>query len=420
MNFCTDDIVQTIFDSSFAHDLRKLRAMKIYSYKYLALACLLATLTACGRSEQANVPPAQRPAGASVGRPASPPVQVFRAPLSVQNWVDEIAALGTTSANESITLSAKVTETVARVNFSDNATVNAGDVLVELTGKAEVAALKEAQAAFVDADRQYDRLSTVVKQGTVTRAQLDTQGATRDQARARSEAIRARLSDRVIVAPFSGVTGFRMVSPGALVTPGTAITTLDDIASLKLDFSIPENQLSRVHVGDLILARSSAFAEREFSGEVVSLDSRIDPNSRAVKVRAKIANPKHENGPKSENGPKDENGSYILLPGMLLTVKLQAQTRSALAIAEIAVLQQADQSYVYKMTANNTVERVDVVLGARRSGQVEVLSGLTAADVVIGEGGSKLRPGMTVELLDAATAAPVSAPAVAATPQAVK
>lgn len=418
MNFCTDDIVQTIFDSSLAHDLRKLRAMKIYSY--LTLACLLATLTACGRSEQANVPPAQRPAGASVGGPASPPVQVFRAPLSVQNWVDEIAALGTTSANESITLSAKVTETVARINFSDNATVNAGDVLVELTGKAEVAALKEAQAAFVDADRQYDRLSTVVKQGTVTRAQLDTQGATRDQARARSEAIRARLSDRVIVAPFSGVTGFRMVSPGALVTPGTAITTLDDIASLKLDFSIPENQLSRVHVGDLILARSSAFAEREFSGEVVSLDSRIDPNSRAVKVRAKIANPKHENGPKSENGPKDENGSYILLPGMLLTVKLQAQTRSALAIAEIAVLQQADQSYVYKMTANNTVERVDVVLGARRSGQVEVLSGLTAADVVIGEGGSKLRPGMTVELLDAATATPVSAPAVAATPQAVK
>ena len=334
----------------------------------------------------------------------SPPVQVFRAPLSQQNWVDEIAALGTTSANESITLSAKVTETVASINFSDNATVNAGDVLVELTGRAEVAALKEAQAAFVDAERQYDRLSTVVKQGTVTRAQLDTQGATRDQARARSEAIRARLSDRVIVAPFSGVTGFRMVSPGALVTPGTAITTLDDIASLKLDFSVPENQLSQVNVGDLVVAHSSAFADREFSGAVVSLDSRIDASSRAVKVRAKIAN------------PKLEDGTYVLLPGMLLTVKLQAQTRSALAIAEIAVLQQADQAYVYKIAANNAVERVNVVLGARRSGQVEVLSGLTEADVVVGEGGSKLRPGMVVELLDAATAAPaVAAPLATAT-----
>ncbi len=387
--------------------------MKISLYQYFTLAILLAMLTACGSSEQANAPRADAPnANASSGSaPLSPPVQVFRAPLSLQNWVDEIAALGTTAANESITLSAKVTETVARINFSDNATVNAGDVLVELTGKAEVAALKEAQAAFVDAQRQYDRLSTVVKQGTVTRAQLDTQGATRDQARARSEAIRARLSDRVIVAPFSGVTGFRMVSPGALVTPGTAITTLDDIATLKLDFSIPENQLSRVHVGDLVVARSSAFVGTEFSGEVVSLDSRIDASSRAVKVRAKITN------------PKDENGSYILLPGMLLTVKLQAQTRSALVIAEIAVLQQADQAYVYKIAANNAVERVNVVLGARRSGQVEVLSGLTAADVVVGEGGSKLRPGITVELLDAATAAPaVAAPisSAAVTPKANK
>ena len=388
--------------------------MKISLYKYYTLSFVLAALVACGRSDAPNGAVANAPrTGSGSGATAAPgpPVQVVRAPLSVQSWVDEIAAIGTTSANESITLSAKVTETVASINFSDNATVNAGDVLVELTGRAEVAALKEAQAAFVDAERQYDRLSTVVKQGTVTRAQLDTQGATRDQARARSEAIRARLSDRVIVAPFSGVTGFRMVSPGALVTPGTAITTLDDIASLKLDFSIPENQLSQVHVGDLVVAHSSAFADRDFSGEVVSLDSRIDASSRAVKVRAKIAN------------PKLDDGKYILLPGMLLTVKLQAQTRNALAIAEIAVLQQADQAYVYKIVANNAVERVNVVLGSRRSGQVEVLSGLTDADVVVGEGGSKLRPGMVVELLDAATAVPaVAAPLGNATdaPRAIK
>ncbi len=388
--------------------------MKKSSYKYLIFYSLITLLLTCGCSETPNDPrlnAAKTTGGGSGTSNVSPPVQVFRAPLSLQSWVNEIDALGTTSANESITLSAKVTETVARINFSDNATVTVGDVLVELTGRAEVAALKEAQAAFVDAERQYDRLSTVVKQGTVTRAQLDTQGATRDQARARSDAIRARLSDRVIVAPFSGVTGFRMVSPGALVTPGTAITTLDDIASLKLDFSVPENQLSHVHVGDLVLARSSAFAELKFSGVVVSLDSRIDPSSRAVKVRAKIANPKRE------------NGSYVLLPGMLLTVKLQAQPRSALVISEIAVLQQADQAYVYKIVANNKVEKVDVVLGTRRSGQVEVLSGLTEADIVVGEGGSKLRPGMVVELLDPATAAPaVPAPIVNATttPQALK
>ncbi len=374
------------------------------NFKRFLLPCLAFALAACAPGAP-QTPASGVGAGQSAGRGPSallaPPVQVLRAALQMQDWVDEIAAVGTTSANESITLSAKVTETVARINFSDNAVVNAGDVLVELTGRAEVAALKEAQAAFVDADRQYERLSVVVKQGTVTRAQLDTQGAARDQAQARREAIRARLSDRVIVAPFSGVTGFRMVSPGALVTPGTAITTLDDIDTLKLEFSVPENQLALVHVGDLVLARSSAFVGQDFSGKVYALDSRVDPASRAVKVRAKLQN------------PKMANGAHTLLPGMLLSVKLQAQTRRALALSEIAVLQQADQAYVFKIDANQQAVRADIVLGARRSGisdgatprqgLVEVLSGLTEADIVIGEGASKLRPGMPVELVNGAS-----------------
>ena len=125
--------------------------MKTSFRTYYTFPFLLAALVACGRSDAPNGASANAPRAASgSGMPAvpSPPVQVFRAPLSQQNWVDEIAAIGTTSANESITLSAKVTETVASINFSDNATVNAGDVLVELTGRAEVAALKEAQAAL--------------------------------------------------------------------------------------------------------------------------------------------------------------------------------------------------------------------------------------------------------------------------------
>jgi membrane fusion protein, multidrug efflux system len=375
------------------------------NFRHFIVSCVVFALIACAPS----APPTQT-AGAARGAAAMAPtpVLVFRAPLRMQDWVDEISAVGTTSANESITLSAKVTETVARINFSDNDPVNAGDVLVELTGRAEVAALKEAQAAFVDADRQYERLSTVVKQGTVTRAQLDTQRAARDQAQARREAIRARLSDRVIVAPFSGVTGFRMVSPGALVTPGTAMTTLDDIDTLKLEFSVPENQLARVHVGDLVLARSSALAGQEFSGKVYAIDSRVDPASRSIKVRAKLQNRKTADGVRS------------LLPGMLLGVKLQAQTRRALALSEIAVLQQADQAYVYTLDANRQAVRVDIVLGARRStigtsatpidGEVEVLSGLNESDIVIGEGSAKLRPGMAVELADVPVASDQGAP----------
>jgi membrane fusion protein, multidrug efflux system len=382
---------------------------------------VLLTLCACsappnaGSTTGVGQGAAAQSASARPGQAPAPPVSVLRASVRSQEWVDEISALGTTAANESITLSAKVTETVARINFSDGDTVRAGDVLVELTGRAEVAALKEAQAAYLDADRQFERLDNIVKQGTVTRAQLDTQGAVRDQAQARREAIRARLSDRVILAPFSGVTGFRMVSPGALVTPGTAITTLDDIHVLKLDFSIPENQLGSVHVGDQVVAKSSAFPALSFVGKVVSIDSRIDTSTRAVKVRARLENPRADTSRTERETPN----SYVLRPGMLLSVKLQAQTRQALTVAEIAVMQQAGQAFVYKVGANSSAERVNVNVGARRSGEAEITSGLVATDVVIGEGAMKLRPGQTVQLIDAATAAPLTvAPLPAATPSA--
>src|SRR5690606_40103596 len=105
--------------------------------------------------------------------------------------------------------------------------VNRGDVLVELTGQAEVANLREAQAELNEAQQQLSRLEPLVERGTIPRAQLDTQRAMRDSARARADSIRARLAERVITAPFSGVLGFRQVSDGALVTPGTVIAVLD-------------------------------------------------------------------------------------------------------------------------------------------------------------------------------------------------
>ena len=363
---------------------------------WLGLAVCALILGGCGK---ADAPPAAGGAGASAraagpGRSTEPPL-VMRAALLSQEWTDEIASVGTTSANESITLSAKVTETVSKINFSDGETVRAGDVLVELTGRAEVAALKEAQASFIEADRQYDRLSNVAKKGTVTQSQVDSQAALRDAAQARREAIRARLSDRVIVAPFSGLTGFRMVSPGALVSPGTAITTLDDIDTLKLDFAVPESQLASIHIGDTVVAKSTAFPDREFVGKVISLDSRVDPASRAVKVRAQL-----------------DNVGHPLRPGMLLSAKLLTSPRQVLALDEIAVMQLAGEAFVYRADAGGKLERVVVEIGARKSGMVEIRSGLDINDQVVGEGTVKVQPGQVVRFVDAATATPrVATPA---------
>jgi len=363
-------------------------------YAFVSAAALLLCLQAC-QPEATNK--AANPAGAGAaapqpgGRPGAGPtgaaavIGVYLEPLSLETLTDSISALGTTAANESVTVSAKVTESVSRINFSDGDSVQAGDVLVELSGKAELANLKETQAAYLEASQQFDRFSGLKAKGTVTQAQVDTAKANIDQTRARLDAVRARLSDRVITAPFSGVLGFRQVSPGTLLTPGTPIVTLDDIETLTLDFSVPETALASVREGDTVNARSAAYINENFEGQVTSIDSRIDLATRAFVVRARL-----------KNRP-DDSGRLQLKPGMLLNVMLKVRPREALMINEIAVLQNADESFAYKFVAENQApERVKLTLGTRVGGKVEVISGLQAGDRVVTEGNVKLRPNMAV------------------------
>ncbi|HET9483324.1 MAG TPA: efflux RND transporter periplasmic adaptor subunit [Xanthomonadales bacterium] len=338
----------------------------------IALPAMLALLlAACGSD-----PPAPARGGGPGG---GKPVAVTIATVEPKPWVDTIEALGTAKANESVTITAKVTETVERVEFEDGDFVEAGEVLVDLSGRAELAGLEEARAAFKEAQQQLDRQSELVKQGTIARSQLDTQVGLRDAARARMDAIRARLSDRVITAPFAGVLGFRQVSPGGLVTPGTAIATLDDVSTIKLDFSVPETLLSSLKTGQQISATSATFPGRSFQGTVTSIDSRVDPVTRAVIVRAAIPNP-----------------DSAIRPGMLMSVKLFEPERSTLVIPELALTQVGSKAYVFRVKDDSSVEQVEISPGDRRRGEVEVVAGLAAGDRIVVEGTVKLRPGAKV------------------------
>jgi membrane fusion protein (multidrug efflux system) len=275
-----------------------------------------------------------------------------------RDFADQIEALGTAKANESVVITARVTETVQRVTFQDGADVEAGDVLVELTS--------------VDLHRQ----------GTESESRLDEVSSQLDAARARLASLEARLSDRLVTAPFSGVLGLRAVSPGTLVKPGDRITTLDDIDIIKLDFSVPEAFLSSLRTGLVIQGRSSAYPERDFEGRVVAIATRLDPRTRAAMVRAELANPER-----------------LLRPGMLLTISLRANPRRSLAVPESALLPQASQQFAVRVDGELKASRVEVTIGRRVPGYVEVLSGLEATDRVVIDGASKVRPGSTVRVV---------------------
>jgi membrane fusion protein (multidrug efflux system) len=337
----------------------------------LCTAIVALTLVGCGQPSAPGGPP---------GGARPQPVHVET--VVKKPWIDRIQALGTARANESVTLTAKTAETVARVNFDDGQLVEAGAVLVEMTDRTEVAQLKEAQAAAVEAQKQYERLAGLVKQGTVTQSQVDQQLAVRDSARARMEAIRVRLQDRVVTAPFAGILGFRAVSPGTLVQPGTVIATLDDVSTIKLDFSIPETFLTALAPGQEIEATSAAFPDRTFKGIVSSLSSRVDPITRSVTVRAQLP-----------------NEDRLLKPGMLLAVDVLNRARESLSIPEVALSATRERMFVYRVS-DSKAEEVTVRIGARRSGEVEVLDGLTEGDRIVTDGLVRMRNGAAVQIVE--------------------
>ncbi len=312
------------------------------------------------------------------GRNSATRVEVIEVqPREIYNSIE---SLGTLTANESLTINAKVTETVRNLHFDDGELVEEGDILAELTNAEQSAQLAEAQANLDESERQLRRLNDIGSQLASVSAIEQAQAAVSAN-QARLDAIIARMEDRLIRAPFDGLLGFRMVSPGTLLTSGTPITTLDDIAQLKLDFSVPETLLSGVSVGASVVAYSAAFPNREFEGEVTAIDSRIDPVTRAATVRAIIPNP-----------------DLILRPGMLMTTEVLTDRIDELVIPEQALIQNAAESYVFVVDENMTAQRRNIQFTRRWRDNIVVDSGLEAGEEVVTAGAFKLRPNAKVEI----------------------
>lgn len=301
--------------------------------------------------------------------------------VSLYLFADIIEAIGTARANESVTITAQISDTVKEVHFSDGGSVEAGTILVTLTNIEEQANVSAALASYTEAKQQFDRTKTLVDQGNLSQASMDAATRGLDQARAQLNAARARAGDYVISAPFAGMLGLRQVSPGTLVSPGTPVTTLDDISIIKLDFSVPERFISTIQPGQEIAANAAAYRDREFRGLVTTLDSRVDPVTRAVIVRAEIANPE-----------------ALLRPGMLLTVDLVSNLSESISVSEKALIPVGDSQFVFRVTPENTSERIEVQVGRRYRDRVEVIGGLQEGDLVITAGTLRLRPGGQVRI----------------------
>jgi membrane fusion protein (multidrug efflux system) len=314
------------------------------------------------------------------GRPRSfGPVLVVTEPVTQHLLVSSVEALGTTHANESVTLTANLTDTIRRINFEDGDYVEKGTVLVELTNAEEEAQLAEARANLDETERVLKRLIGLDERGIAAASDVDEARSLSAAAQARLNTIVARLQDRLIRAPFNGVLGFRNVSPGTLLMPGDSITTLDDVSLIKVDFTVPETALSIMQLESRIIAHGVGTGERQFEGTVRAVGSRVDPVTRAVVVRAII-----------------DNQDRALRPGMLLTIQVVTEEKMALAVPERAVVQNGERTMVYVIDDAQHAMPRSVELGIYQSGMVEIISGLTENEVIVTEGVIKMRPGVEV------------------------
>ncbi|MFZ4121578.1 MAG: efflux RND transporter periplasmic adaptor subunit [Caulobacterales bacterium] len=340
--------------------------------------------------------------GAGGGRPpggggaGGTPAPVTVAVVAEQTFSDAIEALGTAQAYESVTITSSVTDVIRALRFDSGDRVQRGQVLVELDAGEESGALGEALAAQAEAEQDRVRFEDLHARGFAPDARLEEARAAVGRAEARVQSARARVADRVIRAPFTGVIGLRSASVGALVRPGDVIATLDDLGRIKLDFDVSETFLARLRPGVAVVARTTAYPNALFEGVIDTVDSRVNQTTRNVRVRAII-----------------DNTDRMLRGGMLLTVEVRANPRQALAVPEIALLDQAAGPAVYQLIERDgasVAQLTPIQAGQRVAGMVEVLDGLGAGDRIVAEGVSRVRPGQPVRVRGNEPAPPEEAP----------
>jgi membrane fusion protein (multidrug efflux system) len=328
----------------------------------------------------------QQDTGPAPGANAAPSgerraVVVEAEPVTVDTVTEDIRAVGTLQANEAVFISSEIAGRIRAFGFGEGDSVNAGAVLVELDADILRAELAKVESDLTLAEANLQRANTLARQGTGTLRARDEAVAAQQAATANLALARARLDKATITAPFAGVVGLRSVSAGAYIIPGDRLVQLSDIDPVKVEFRVPELLLSSLRAGQSIRVTVDALPDRQFDGEIYVIDPLVDANGRAVRLRARIANP-----------------DRVLFPGLFARVQIVVERRdNSVLVPESAVFARGDKHFVYRVEADRAV-LTEVVLGLRRTGQAEIRRGLGLQDMIITAGHQQVRNGGLVEL----------------------
>jgi membrane fusion protein (multidrug efflux system) len=335
--------------------------------------------------------PAQRsPAGGTAARPVT--VEAVR--VQTMRLSDDAQAVGSLRSRQGVMLRPEVSGRVTALHFHDGQRVRKGQLLVQLDDQLPLAQVQQAQAELAIAQANHKRNQELLAQNFVSQRSVDESAANVEVARAKLALAQATAARLKIYAPFDGIAGIRNVNVGDYLKDGTDIVNIEDIDTVYVDYRLPERYQNRVRPGQVVMVELDALPGRRFEARVQAIDPLIDANGRSIGVRASIV-----------------NRDLLLRPGMFARVTTVFGVRErARVLPEEAIVPQGGRTYVYKLVPGSDgallSQRVEVKVGIRRPGRVEILEGVEEGDTVVTAGQQRLqRDGTPVQVLDVKHAA---------------
>jgi membrane fusion protein, multidrug efflux system len=320
------------------------------------------------------------------GFPAS---RISAEPAATEDWIPTLPAIGTLRAVQGIDLAPQVGGIVRAIHFESGERVEAGSLLVELDDEVEQADLKSTLAQLQESNLDLGRQQELFERGNTAQASLDASVARRETAAAAVERIRALIDQKALVAPFSGLLGIRNVNLGEYVSPGTPLVALQQLDPIYADFPLPEQNLGLLAIGQDVEIRIDAYPGEIFTGQIESIDARIDQETRSILVRTVVG-----------------NADQRLLPGMFANVNVLAGNAESLVVVPRTAISYSlygdsiyvvvEQPGVEGQEPMQVAERRFVRVGEARGSTVAVLDGIEPGEIVVTSGQLKLRPGAPV------------------------
>ena len=304
-------------------------------------------------------------------------------------WSPKLEAVGSLQAAQGANMSAEVAGIVEKIYFKQGDNVKAGTPLLQLRAYDEIAKLESIKASAQLAKITYNRNQAQFSVNAISKQTLDIDKASLDVAIANVGQQQALVDKKLILAPFTGRLGIRLVDVGQYLEAGTAISTLQALDTVFVDFFLPQQALESLKIGQKVTLKTDAYPAQTFTGDITVINPKVDINTRNVQVRATLNNPDHK-----------------LLPGMYATVTIATGlAHRYITLPRTTITFNAFGSTVYRVDANGQdatgkpkliAKQSFVTTGDTRGDQIAILTGVNEGETIVTTGQIKLRNGSPV------------------------